>query len=302
MKKKFWECCASVYTFNLKNKRGISLMALVITIIISLILAGISILALSKNGLIEKALSAKNKSKNEQNEENIILSEYEEKISDYIVDGTRTDSTNVVSNINIYIDGVKSETIPEKNSKYIYTYYTSNNNDTTIEFDREKWSINIYNITDDKTQFNVYFCEKDKLEVLLKLLNISEKYNTAKELYEDKLQEILNNTIAYDYIIYSNGNLAQELSQIMDEGQYTKSTFNAYTDGLNSHSLKLNSGRYIIKFSCNMSFELRELLADEVIALKDNMYIVKVTNQIKFNWYCNHYGIAKYLYVEYKKF
>ena len=54
------------------KERGITLVALVITIIILLILAGVSIAQLTGNGLFEKAKSAKEETENAQNyEENI---------------------------------------------------------------------------------------------------------------------------------------------------------------------------------------------------------------------------------------
>lgn len=286
-----------VENLKFKNKSGITLVALVITIIILLILAGISILGLTHSGLIEKALKAKQDYENAQYKENMILSEYEEQIS-----GTRSDNTNTLSNINIYVDDIKKETIPEKDSNYIYTYYTSTNNESTIEFDKEKWSINIYNVIDDKTQFNIYFYEKDKMEVLLKLLNINEKYDSIQELYKNKLEEILDNTIAYDYIIYSNGNLAQELTEFIEGGEYNKKTVEAYADGTNIHSLTLNPGKYIIKLSGNTSFEVKEFWADEekIEPLGDNVYVYNIKNSIKINWYCNHPNVHKYLYIEYK--
>ena len=49
---------------NLKNQKGITLIALVVTIIILLILAGISIATLTgENGLLNKANVAKEESK-----------------------------------------------------------------------------------------------------------------------------------------------------------------------------------------------------------------------------------------------
>ena len=59
-----------------KEKRGITLVALVITIIILLILAGISIAQLTGNGLFENAKLAKEKYKNAQEKEDAILKEY----------------------------------------------------------------------------------------------------------------------------------------------------------------------------------------------------------------------------------
>ena len=63
-----------------KNIKGITLVALVVTIIILLILAGISISALTQTGLFERAKQAKEKSENAQKEENNILQKYENSI------------------------------------------------------------------------------------------------------------------------------------------------------------------------------------------------------------------------------
>ena len=61
-----------------KNK-GITLVALVITIIILLILAGVAISALTQTGLFDNAKQAKNA----QNKEEGILNEYEKEIAGY---------------------------------------------------------------------------------------------------------------------------------------------------------------------------------------------------------------------------
>ena len=66
-----------------KNGTGITLVALIITIVILLILAGISIARLTANGLFEKTKLAKEKQENAQIEENIRLEEYTNLIDDY---------------------------------------------------------------------------------------------------------------------------------------------------------------------------------------------------------------------------
>lgn len=68
----------------MKSQKGITLVALVITIIILLILAGISIASLQGSGLFQKAKDAKNESLNAQNRENATLNEYETTINEYI--------------------------------------------------------------------------------------------------------------------------------------------------------------------------------------------------------------------------
>ena len=68
---------------NFKEK-GITLIALIITVIILLILAGISITSLTNSGLFEKAREAEAKSKNAQNQENSILAQYENIMNSYL--------------------------------------------------------------------------------------------------------------------------------------------------------------------------------------------------------------------------
>ena len=63
------------------REHGITLVALVITIIILLILAGVAITALTQTGLFENARQAKNATENAQIEENVILGSYENKIN-----------------------------------------------------------------------------------------------------------------------------------------------------------------------------------------------------------------------------
>lgn len=65
------------------QEKGITLLALVITIIILLILAGITITSLTQTGLFEKAQEAKRKTEEKKEEENITLNEYEQWISKY---------------------------------------------------------------------------------------------------------------------------------------------------------------------------------------------------------------------------
>lgn len=69
---------------NYKNAKAITLVALVITIIILLILAGISISALTNTGIFQKAKDAKNASENAELEQNTRLDEYESELDKYI--------------------------------------------------------------------------------------------------------------------------------------------------------------------------------------------------------------------------
>lgn len=77
---------------NFKNSMGITLIALVITIIILLILAGVGIQALTNTGLFEKTQLAKNKVKESEEIQNYTLAEYEQQIDSY----TRSESSSSV--------------------------------------------------------------------------------------------------------------------------------------------------------------------------------------------------------------
>lgn len=101
------------------NKSGITLVALIVTIIVLLILAGISISALTQTELFEKAKQAKDKSESAIETENIILGDYENKI-DKITKSSR-DSKNLsvehVTNTKLnteYIDTKKSTLTVQK--------------------------------------------------------------------------------------------------------------------------------------------------------------------------------------------
>ena len=94
----------------MKKNPGITLIALIITIIILLILAGIGISVLTQAGLFENAKQAKNVTENAQKDENDILLSYENKISEVgnVISGSRDTVTitqeeyNKLKNANTY--------------------------------------------------------------------------------------------------------------------------------------------------------------------------------------------------------
>ena len=67
-----------------KKNNGITLVALVITIILLLIIAGVSISALTNTGIFEKANDAKKASENAEIEQGQKISEYEKELNKYI--------------------------------------------------------------------------------------------------------------------------------------------------------------------------------------------------------------------------
>ena len=64
-----------------KSVNGITLIALVMTIIILLILSGISISALTNQGILRNAKEAKNRTENAQKEEQELLNQYEDELN-----------------------------------------------------------------------------------------------------------------------------------------------------------------------------------------------------------------------------
>ena len=79
--------------FCSKNQKGITLVALVITIIILLILAGITISSLTQTGLFAKANEAKEKTEAARREENELLNEFVEGIDGATGEAGKTNSS-----------------------------------------------------------------------------------------------------------------------------------------------------------------------------------------------------------------
>ena len=78
------------------RENGITLVALVITIVILLILAGISISALTNTGIFGKVKEAKNASENADKEQSQISSGYERELSKYLAKELTDDKINTV--------------------------------------------------------------------------------------------------------------------------------------------------------------------------------------------------------------
>ena len=74
---------------------GITLVALIVTIVILLILAGITIMQLNNNGLLKNTKLAKEKYTNSQKEENSVIDDYSNQIDNYEVAGNRRDTITI---------------------------------------------------------------------------------------------------------------------------------------------------------------------------------------------------------------
>ncbi len=85
---------------KVKNNNGITLVALVISIIILLILATISIQSLTNTGIFKRAQEAKNAMENAELEQQLMLNEYENELNNYYKPESKPKSNLVADNIN----------------------------------------------------------------------------------------------------------------------------------------------------------------------------------------------------------
>ena len=108
----------------IKNKdKGITLIALVITIIILLILAGISISALTNQGLFKNAKAAQNTTEKAEKEQGQRLNEYEDEINKYLGNSKEPFKGTTVEDAMKYNDALNAEDNTElkdaKNNKIV---------------------------------------------------------------------------------------------------------------------------------------------------------------------------------------
>ena len=111
----------------LKNKKGITLVALVVTIVILLILAGISISTLTNTGIFEKAKDAREKSEVAEKQQSETLDSYEKELNKYTSD-------NLEENIGVKFE--KNTELHDKNGAKIIVpagFKVVNTDDLTVE-------------------------------------------------------------------------------------------------------------------------------------------------------------------------
>ena len=144
---------------TLKNAKGITLIALVITIIILLILAGISIQALTQTNLFDKTKQAKNATENAQNQENETLTSYEDEIDKYLGDKSSTGEKLVdkvkegTIKIGDYVkytpDAVSNTDIKYTELLTNLTTYSGSSANTTSTLTQETLNWRVLDVTDD---------------------------------------------------------------------------------------------------------------------------------------------------------
>ena len=186
-----------------KNKnKGITLIALVITIIILLILAGISISALTNQGLFKNAKTAQNATEKAEAEQGQRLNEYEEEINKYLSNDDKKEEK--------LVDKVNDGTIKIGD----YVKYTPDTASTTeILKELNTYSGSDANTTETLTQENLNWRVLDVKDGQVRL--ISELPTTSKlTLYGyngyNNAVKLLDDTCV---TLYSNSKLADRYTR-----------------------------------------------------------------------------------------
>ena len=211
-----------------KKEQGITLIALIITIIILLILAGISIAALTQTGLFSRAKQAEQVSKEKQKEENTTLETYENEIDKYL--GENNGETSSESKEIKLVDKIKDGTIKIGD----YVKYTpdelkndtlqtlkdnlknySGKSDSTInsEIDRENLSWRVLDVTKEE---NVRLISATPTTKMIELYGYN-GYNNAVKLIDDTCS-----------MLYTNKKLASKIQNIKVEDIQDKMVENDY--------------------------------------------------------------------------
>ena len=124
---------------TLNSSKGITLIALVVTIIILIILSGISISMLTgQNGILTRAAEAKEKTEKAQAEEQSTLSELESQMNNYQDDGFDKEK------------GVNRPQLASGMTRVMFTDPTSSSNGTIIKDGESGWSTDWYDYNSQK--------------------------------------------------------------------------------------------------------------------------------------------------------
>ena len=150
----------------MKNQKGITLVALVITIVILLILAGISISTLTNTGIFEKAKDAKEKSEAEEKQQSETLDNYEKELNKYTSIELTADRTGAVlsetDNIELHDKNGTKIIVPagfkvvntddltvekgivvedSKGNQYVWIPCTTEDSKSQLQFKRTEWDV-----------------------------------------------------------------------------------------------------------------------------------------------------------------
>ena len=123
-----------------KGKRGITLIALVITIIILLILSGITISSLTNTGLFKNAKEAKNRTEDAQRQEQDLLNQYEEELNRYTNSNSNSRWDGKVNKPELMTGMRAIKFTDPTNSAEGTTVDTTSNDTEWYNYENKKWA------------------------------------------------------------------------------------------------------------------------------------------------------------------
>ena len=149
----------------LKNKKGITLVALVVTIVILLILAGISISTLTNTGIFEKARDARKKSEVAEKQQSETLDSYEKELNKYTSDNLEENiGVKFEKNIELHDKNGAKIIVPagfkvvntdeltvekgiviedSKGNQYVWIPCTTEDSKSQLHFKRTEWDVEV---------------------------------------------------------------------------------------------------------------------------------------------------------------
>ena len=257
-----------------KNKnKGITLIALVITIIILLILAGISISALTNQGLFRNAKAAQNATEKAEAEQGQRLNEYEDEINKYLSNNDKKEEK--------LIDKVNDGTIKIGD----YVKYTPDTASTTeILQELNTYSGSNANTTSTLAQENLNWRVLDVKDGQVRL--ISELPTTSKlTLYGyngyNNAVKLLDDTCV---TLYSNSKLADKVQNLKIEDIQDKMIETNYAN-IDTNYGKIFSPNY--KYYPSILLEEKEQKANGTIGTKlglsEQTELTNQTNEMRAN-------------------
>ena len=202
-----------------KSQRGITLIALIITIIILLILAGISISALTNQGLFKNAKEAQNAMDKAEGEQGKVLNEYEDEINKYLENDDKT-AKKLVDKVNDgtikigdYVKYTPDTASTTEILQELSTYSGSDTN-TTSTLTQESLNWRVFDVKDGQVRLISELPTTST--IALKGYN---GYNNAVKLLDDTCN-----------VLYNNSKLASKVQNLKIEDIMEKMIETNYTN------------------------------------------------------------------------
>lgn len=194
-------------------ERGITLVVLVLTIIILLILAGITISSLTNINLFKRAKEAKNTMKNADLEQGLILNKYEDALKENYIEKDNNKQVKLVSEIKIEQENV----ILKVGEILDLSVIISPNDADNKELD---WTSSNSNVVSVEKNGKVTAISGGNATITAKAKDGSNVYGTCEVVVDEEL-------VLFDY---RSGGLKYELEKI-DSGYHAPVITNTYVTG-----------------------------------------------------------------------